>query len=191
MKLLMFVFVGFCFMPFTATVLAGGAVAASQQKKLQEQQIIQHQLILQRQAILEQQRQQQLSQPSLETVRDRSEEVVEEVSIQDLWKSLESSSEAWGLIIDPQVKVYTVAKFIELYRPKKVTIKKSPVEYVQIIDDMARNNPEMLKNPFERILMIVAIIEYDFENGQDKDQMALQILGKQGFLANKQRLGLK
>ena len=181
----------FAFLPFTATAYAGGAVAATQQRKMQQQQGVQQQMIMQRQAVLEQQRQTQPGQPSSQNPGGQPEEVAEVVSLEQLWKSFDSSSEGWALIMDPQAKVVTVAKFIELYRQKKITIRKSPVEYTQIIDDMAQNNPEMLKNPFERILMIVAIIEYDFDNGQDKDQMALQILGKQGFMANKQRLGLK
>lgn len=172
---------------FASSSYAGGAVAASQQKNLREQQIIQQKLILQRQTILEQQHQQQM------TGMDNSqqEEVAEIVDIQDLWKSFETSSEGWLLIMDPQAKVFTTARYIETYHQKKIFIKKSPVDYARMIDDMANNSPEMFKNPFERILMIAAIIEYDFENGQDKDQMALQILGRQGFLANKQRLGLK
>ena len=165
-------------------VFAGGAVAANQQKQLQQQQIMQQQMLLQRQAVIEQQkRQQQQLQPS--------QEPAEEVSMQELLKSFETSSQAWNLIMDPEVKVYVVAKYIQLYYQKNVLIKKSPVEYAQLIEGMAHDSPAMLNNPFERVLMMMAIIEYDFDNGQDKDHMAMQILGKEGFLANKKRLGLK
>ena len=178
-----------CSLEFLATnAFAGGAVAARQQRQQQQQIIGQHMV---QQAIIQRQQEEQLRQPGQGVGENQSDEMVEEVDIKDLWKAFEKSSEAWSLIMDPQVKVYTVAKYIETYHQKKISIKKSPVEYVRLIDDMSRNNPDMLKNPFERILMIVAIIEYDFENGQDKNQMALQILGQQGFLANKQRLGLK
>ena len=42
--------------------------------------------------------------------------------------------------------------------------------------------------PFEQLLQTVAVVEYDFDNGQDKDAMAKKVLGEQGYLKNKQRL---
>ncbi|MBP7162845.1 MAG: hypothetical protein KBB26_04860, partial [Candidatus Omnitrophica bacterium] len=63
--------------------------------------------------------------------------------------------------------------------------------YVGLIDSMSRESPDMLTQPFDRVLQIVAIDEYDYENGQDKDMLAYQILGsKEAVIQNRQRLGL-
>ena len=45
--------------------------------------------------------------------------------------------------------------------------------------------------PFDQVLQFVAIIEYDFNNGQDKDEMAQKLLGEEGYLRNKRRLNLQ
>ncbi len=175
----------------SAVAYAGGAMAAMQQKKKQQEQIIQHQIIMQQQAVIQEKVDQQRQQNE-QIISSHSDETAEEVvDIRQLWKSLEGSSKAWPLIIDERVKVLTVAKFIEFYRQKGIAIKKPPAQYMVIIDQMVQESPNMLDSPFERVLMIAAIVEYDFDNGQDKDKMALQILGQSGFWANKQRLGLK
>lgn len=115
--------------------------------------------------------------------------VEEVVDMAVLWEDLKISSEAWPLIIDMRAKEIVVAKFIEDYHMAGVMIKKNPYHYAQLIDSMSFENPDMLKNPFDRLLQIVAIIEYDFENGSDPDLMARQVLGDQGYQQNKKRLG--
>ena len=140
--------------------------------------------------------------PTEEAIKDRSSQVLTtrksapapsglttHVDESDFWQMLDRSSQAWQKIVDADDKVYVVSHFIEKYRQQGIKIRKSPENYAALIDDMARNGPEFLANPFERVLQVVAIIEYDFDNGQNKDELARKILGEQGYLANKKRLG--
>jgi len=58
-----------------------------------------------------------------------------------------------------------------------------------MIDKMSQDNPELLNNPLKDILKIAAIIEYDFNNGTNKDLMAKKVLGEAAYKKNKNRLG--
>lgn len=112
------------------------------------------------------------------------------VNIEDLWKTFEINSENWPLIMEMQAKVLTVDRWIYQYKEKGVSINKPPGHYVQMIDGMSQQNPVLLNQPFDRLLQLMAIMEYDFDNGVDKDQLAKKILGEQAWQANRQRLGL-
>ncbi|MBF0478266.1 MAG: hypothetical protein HQL26_02165 [Candidatus Omnitrophica bacterium] len=111
-----------------------------------------------------------------------------DAEITDLWADLEASSQVWPLMIDTEPKVLTVQRQIDLYKQDGVTIKKDPMFYVQTLDSMAEQNPDMFKAPFKELLKIAAVIEYDFDNGQNKDAMAKAVLGEKGFQQNKQRV---
>jgi len=117
-------------------------------------------------------------------------EVKQIVDVEYIWEALETSSEVWPLMIDQQAKDMVVSRYIDLYRSKGIKIKKPAGYYSQLIDGMSSQNPEMLKNPFAQLLQTVAIIEYDFDNGQNKDSLAIKILGQKGYEANKKRLGI-
>lgn len=110
-------------------------------------------------------------------------------SVKKLIVELKSSSTLWARVSDQQIKAYVVYYFIGQYKQAGITIKKHPAQYVMLIDDLAAKNPGMLSNPFAAIVQVLAIIEYDFDNGQDKDAMARKVLGEQGYLTNKKRLG--
>ena len=66
--------------------------------------------------------------------------------------------------------------------------RQRPTEADREIREMADGNGAMLKNPFKDILRLVAIMEYDFDNGQDKDEMARRILGEKVYQENKKRI---
>ncbi|MCU0666871.1 MAG: hypothetical protein MUF05_07250 [Candidatus Omnitrophica bacterium] len=108
-----------------------------------------------------------------------------------LVNSMRSSSQKWAKILDQKVKELLVYYFITEYSEKNVKIKNAPAMYVNFIDDMSIQSPQMLEQPLPLIIQIAAVIEYDFDNGQDKDLMAKSILGEEGYLNNKKRLGLK
>jgi len=116
-------------------------------------------------------------------------EVKEIVTLAQIWRSMETTSEVWTLMMDTNPKVATVDKYIEWYKQRGIVIQNPPIYYVQMIDTMAQNNPSMLQNPFGEVLKKLAIIEYDFNNGRDKDLMAREILGEEAFQRNKERLG--
>jgi hypothetical protein len=174
---------------------AGGAAAQSQQMKQQIQQ--KQQMMIQQQIMIEQERQKQIAiqqarQAQVELhIQAQQGVVAEEVNLNQLLSALNQSSEPWTLMIDPEAKVVVVQQYIKKYRQQNIAINKDPVLYVQMIDDMAQNNPQMLQQPFERLLQIMAIIEYDFDNGQDKDALAFKVLGnREAVMQNRARLGL-
>lgn len=110
--------------------------------------------------------------------------------LEHIWKDLEISTEIWPLIMDREPKELTVERFIEAYRKNGIAIRKPASTYIDIIDSMTSEpGSPMLKTPFKDVLKVAAIIEYDFDNGLDKDQMALKVLGEKSFESNKKRLG--
>ena len=118
-------------------------------------------------------------------------QVKDVVDIEDLWKTFETTSENWALIMEIQAKVLTVDRWIHQYQEKGVTIRKPPLYYAQMIDGLSQQNPAMLNQPFDKLLQFVAIVEYDFDNGVDKDQLAQKFLGEKAWKSNRHRLGLE
>ena len=116
------------------------------------------------------------------------EEYVAEMA--DVLKSLETSSKAWSLIIDKEPKAFILSKYIDSFKTQGIVIKKSAEDYINILDSMAAQDPAMLNNPFKNVFQLVAILEYDFDNGQNKDKMIINLIGKEAYLQNKERLGL-
>ena len=111
------------------------------------------------------------------------------VDIAQVWKKLERNSKAWALLIDDRDKVMTVYEFIERFRKKGVKINKQPTHYAQMVDEMSIQNPQMLLNSFMDVLQLMAVMEYDFDAGVDKDLLARKMLGSDSYEANKKRLG--
>lgn len=114
----------------------------------------------------------------------------EEVNMEQIWKELEISSEVWMYIMDPKPKEITIQRYIDWYAKQGIKIKRPASFYVSAIDSMASQNEALLKNSFKDVFMIVAVLEYDFDNGQDRDALARQILGEPLYSQNRKRLGL-
>lgn len=110
------------------------------------------------------------------------------VSIEELWQALDRDSNAWSKIMDADIKRLTVAEYMDRFRKLGIRISKSPGEYVGIIDAMSGQNSGLLNAPFLNVLSYAAIVEYDFDNGQDKDELARRALGEANFQANKKRV---
>ncbi len=111
--------------------------------------------------------------------------------LQRIVNNLKSSSRIWPEITNRSLKEMAVYYFISEYSDRGEKIRKPAGSYVDLIDGMAVQSPEMLDQPFDQILRVVAIIEYDLDNGQDKDLMAKQILGEEGAARNRIRLGIQ
>lgn len=183
---------------------AGGAVARRQQAQqmvVQQQQqqmaIMQQRALMEQKAMMEMKKAQEqvvgqaIQQEMLQQRIAEEAEVQEVVDLNRLLAAFESSSRPWELIIDTEAKGVVVQAHIDRYRQQGVTIKNSPFHYVALIDSMSRESPQMLQQPLSAVLKILAIIEYDFGNGQDKDSLAYQVLGtRQAVLENRARLGL-
>jgi hypothetical protein len=110
------------------------------------------------------------------------------VDLAEVWKKLDKRSTVWTLLVDNQAKLLTVSEYIERFQKQGVRINKDPMYYVGMIDQMVTQNSDMLHRPFWELLQMAAIMEYDFDNGMDKDLLAKHILGQAGFESNKKRL---
>jgi len=118
-------------------------------------------------------------------------DTAEVVDISDIAKSLERSSLIWTQMLDKEPKEMIVNLYLDHYRQKGIQISKSPSHYVKMIDDMSADNPGLLDQPFDGLIRLMAVMEYDFDYfGQDKDMMALRLLGDKLYRQNRQRLGL-
>ncbi|NLE64538.1 MAG: hypothetical protein GX606_01325 [Elusimicrobia bacterium] len=110
------------------------------------------------------------------------------VNIEDLWAALDQASRPWRKIIDREVKVLTVSEYIDRFVGNKVLIRKTPGHYVDMIDGILEQSPPLREAPFLNVLGYAAVMEYDFDNGQNKDELARQMLGEANFEANKRRI---
>ena len=111
----------------------------------------------------------------------------EEVDLSEVWKKLDKKSTVWTILADDQAKLLTVSEYIGRYQKEGVKITQPPAHYIQLIDQLADGNPQMLQRPFGELLQILAIVDYDFDNGMDKDSLAKQVLGEEGYEQNKKR----
>lgn len=93
------------------------------------------------------------------------------------------------MMMDRRPKEETVRKYIDFFRQQNVIVRKSPGHYVDLIDQMSARNSDMLQRPFEDVFRLLTIMEYDFDNGEDPDALARQVLGEQVYQQNRQRLG--
>ncbi len=125
---------------------------------------------------------------SSEDKEEQAAQVKDDVGLDQIMEALQSSGKAWELIISRQDKQVIVGEFIKKYASQGVVIKKPAEYYANFIDEMAKGSSEMLTMPFDRVLQVVAVMEYDFDNGQNKDMLAQKILGPQVYEKNKQRL---
>jgi len=125
--------------------------------------------------------------PELQNKIDGVQDIV---TLDDLVASLNTSSRAWELMIDKAAKEAVVEYYINAYQARGVMIRKPAGQYAAMIDAMTQASPGILDEPFDHVLQIAAIVEYDFDNGTDKDAMARDLLGEEEFLKNRQRLGL-
>lgn len=114
-----------------------------------------------------------------------------EADLARLFALLEQSSEIWLGIEDMRIKMLVVSRYIDMFKERGAIIRKPALYYVNLINAMVQDDSGMLRRPFEDILRTIAIVEYDFNNGQNKDILAKQILGTEAFVANKRRLGLQ
>lgn len=197
MKIFLFTFLFIC---CTEQLVLGAAAQAIQQQKRTEQAIIEQAVIekqltdlaIQQKIMAEQEMVIEQNIPIEATITLPQEETGEQttVDMSDILKSLETSSKAWPLIIGREPKTFIVLKYIDYFKKKGILIKKPADDYVSLLDDLMAQEIEIQNNPFESVLQLVAVLEYDFDNGQDKDKMLIKLLGKDGYLKNKKRLGL-
>ena len=109
------------------------------------------------------------------------------VDIADLWRAMEKSAQSWQKIVDREIKILTVAEHMDRFSRAGIKIKKAPGHYADMIDSIAQNDPLFLSAPFVNVLSYAAIMESDFDNGQDREELARRVLGEQNYQAFKAR----
>ena len=129
--------------------------------------------------------------PSPEGGAVSSEEELQKMYLASLIREFDHASLLWLQLGDILVKALIVDRYVDLFRGEGTDIRKDIFHYVAMIDDMAMSSPELLQNPFKEVLRIVAIMEYDFRNGQDPDWLARSLLGERAYMDNKRRLGIR
>jgi hypothetical protein len=203
-------------------VHAGGAAAMKQQRGMMQQKQMMQQMMIQKQIQMRQQLQQKaimeraLAEKQKAMIEQRTrvhhqinvhqggemivplnisaeQAGVEEVAeFDEVISSLNQTSQAWPLMIDFEAKEAVVNYYISQYRQEGGHIQKPARHYVELLDSMTSVEPKMLEQPFSNVLRIVAILEYDFDNGQNKDAMAERVLGNpEAVEKNRLRLGIQ
>jgi hypothetical protein len=90
--------------------------------------------------------------------------------------------------LHPDDQRIAVAAMIELFRNQQQGVITKPAEYyVRRINETILTNGEIEQMPLDRVLMVLAVMEYDYDNGRDKDELAKEVLGPAMYEANKQR----
>ena len=95
----------------------------------------------------------------------------------ELINRFDQSSELWPQIQDQRAKALILSRYIDLYQQFDIVIEKSPLHYANLIDSMARKNPGMLTQPLDQLLRVVAILEYDYNNGENKGRIGQKYFG--------------
>ncbi|MDD5440227.1 MAG: hypothetical protein PHS37_08590 [Candidatus Omnitrophica bacterium] len=103
-----------------------------------------------------------------------------------LVEEMRSSSAAWPTL-STVTKEGLVMYFISAYKKEGAVIKKPAAYYVKLIDQMAAQKQALLSTGLDRLLRTVAVMEYDFDNGEDKDTLAKSVLGEAAYQRNKAR----
>jgi hypothetical protein len=81
---------------------------------------------------------------------------------------------------------------ILLYKNRdNVAILKNSDFYAGKVDETLRTNPMVINLDIATMIKILAIMEYDFYNGEKKDDLALKTLGQKGFDENRARRELE
>jgi len=94
----------------------------------------------------------------------------------------------WNELSDVQ-KAFAVNAVIQLFQQQNQgTISNPAPVYAQGIDQSLSSNPEMMELPLDRVVFILAVMAYDFDNGTDADELAKQVLGPEIYQANRERL---
>lgn len=75
-------------------------------------------------------------------------------------------------------KLQAVEFIIQFFKVKQnIAILKPAGFYAQQLDQNFMADPEMMSLPFPIAVKVLAVMEYDFYNGQDKEQLATETLG--------------
>ena len=106
---------------------------------------------------------------------------------EEMMNKLTVSLQGWNQL-NQDDKLKAVDAVISLYKVRENSaILNSGSFYVKKVDDTLAGDPSVLNMNLPTVMKILSVMEYDFYNGQNKDELARQILGENGYEANKSR----
>jgi len=112
---------------------------------------------------------------------------LEDAVYQQAFAELVVSAKNWSQLPEGD-KHKVVAEVIKLFRDREnVAILKETNFYVTQLDDAVRTGAFPIDSPLPNLIKLFAVMEFDFYNGQNKDDLAKQILGDQLYQGVKER----
>ena len=104
----------------------------------------------------------------------------------EMMNQLTQSMALWPSL-NPDDQRLAVAAVIQLLGQQRGKISRPAAYYAARISQTIQTSRDMMKMPLDRVVIILAVMDYDFDNGQDKDLLAQKILGPSIYEANKAR----
>lgn len=109
------------------------------------------------------------------------------ISFPDMMSQLSRNMSIWTKLTSDEKK-QAVGAVINLFKNRNnIAILNDAAFYSGKIDETLRTNPASGNLDIMAILRILAIMEYDFYNGENKDELAKKTLGEKGFEQNQLR----
>jgi hypothetical protein len=104
-----------------------------------------------------------------------------EMSLPEMMTLLSKNMQSWSSL-KPEQKERAVDAALTYYRNTENTaILKPAAFYAAQLDQSFSANPEFLSADILAMVKLLAVVEYDFYNGQDKDELAKQVLGDEMY----------
>lgn len=114
---------------------------------------------------------------------------VNNVPFPQMMGALSQNMTLWATL-PPESKNQAVEASIMVYRSRDNSVILKPADfYVEQIDQSLLANPSLQGTNLMGLLKILSVMEYDFYNGQNKDELAKQTLGEKMYESIRMRRG--
>lgn len=109
------------------------------------------------------------------------------IAFPDMMNRLSQNMSVWGQLSGDEKK-RAIEAVIGLYKNRdNIAILNTGEFYAGKIDETLRANPPVVNMDIMTLIRILAVMEYDFYNGENKDALAKKLLGEKGFAENQTR----
>jgi len=109
------------------------------------------------------------------------------IAFPEMMSQLSRGLTLWGNL-NAAEKKQAVDAVIGLYKSRdNAAILNSGEFYSGKIDETLKGNPSVANMDIMTMMRVLAVMEYDFYNGENKDALAKKVLGEKGFSENKMR----
>jgi len=105
----------------------------------------------------------------------------------DMMNQLSRNMSVWSQLSRDEKK-QAIGAVIAIYKSRdNVAILNTPDFYISRVDETLAGDPAVMNIDILTMLRILAIMDYDYYNGQNKDTLARQTLGDKAFSENQTR----